>query len=112
MTYLLRYGSTEVPFESRTQAVRGMAREVRGMPLTTAERRAFDRWYSYRTYRSANLCLYNGRRYMLRVSIGGVRQTFTIDPPPPHTHQGEAPGSLSRVRVPSRDRSEAPDSPS
>lgn len=71
-----------VRFDTATQAIRGMARAVRGLPLTPAERRAFAYWYTHRNYRSVAMALRSWHRYEISVSVGGTRQTFVIEPLP------------------------------
>lgn len=68
-----------VQFPKSGQAIRGMARAIRSLPLTEAEQRAFTRWYTYRQYRSVALALHSGRRYEFAVSVNGTRQTYVIE---------------------------------
>ena len=92
MYRLTHNGETE-EYASRTRAIRALAGAVRAQPLTDGERKAFDRWYTNRNFRSVSLALYNRNRYELRVSVAGERRTFAIDPSPPlpHEHPAQVP---------------------
>lgn len=79
--YRLKYGEVTEPHRTRTQAIRAMARAVRAQPLSTGERFAFDRWYTFHNYRSVAHVLHTGHRYELRISVAGKRRLFAIDPP-------------------------------
>ncbi len=70
-------------YDTATQAIRGMTRTIRAQPLTDDERSAFAHWYTHLNYRAVAFVLRRRQRFELRVSVGGERQTFAIDPPPP-----------------------------
>ncbi|MFE1095892.1 hypothetical protein [Streptomyces smyrnaeus] len=82
MTFQVRHGDNPIPGEFNTagQAIRAMARTVHALPLTPAERRAFDLWYTYRNYRAVAERIYRGETYEMRISVGSRRQLFVIRP--------------------------------
>ena len=98
-----------VEFSTATQAIRGMARAVRALPLNRGERKAFAHWYTYRNYRGAAVKVRQGHRYEIAVSVRGERQTFVIEPPPPRG-QPETPTPVVRLAL-VRDGSETPHHP-
>ena len=97
--YRLTHDGKEEPFDTRTQAIRGMARAVRDQALTDGERRAFELWYVRRNYRSVAALLRKGHRYELSVSVSGERRIFAIDPPPPLPFEHPAQVPVTRDRT-------------
>lgn len=69
-------------YDTPGQALRGMARAIRDLPLTLGERKTFEAWYTQATYRNAAQRLRSFTRYEIRLSVDGTRQAYVIEPLP------------------------------
>lgn len=96
-----------VVYPSPEEALRGMARIIRGLPLTPGERRAFEVWFTRATFRTASQRLKCFTHYEIAFSINGARQTYMIEPLPASPQD---PVACVNLRDAQRDRGSPPHS--